>query len=105
MYASERLNLNLNQCGYIPRPLGRPLFDPWAPDTPPLGAGKFIATVYARDATTIDLCLALFEWVPFRRTNAVFKLHKLLDFLLIEAGAFYVIDPGHLTFASAVLHA
>ena len=37
------------------------------------------ATVYALDATTIDLCLALFDWTPFRSTKAAIKLHTLLD--------------------------
>ncbi|RJF92506.1 DUF4372 domain-containing protein [Noviherbaspirillum saxi] len=37
------------------------------------------ATVYALDATTIDLCLSLFDWAPFRKTKAAIKLHTLLD--------------------------
>jgi hypothetical protein len=80
------------------------------------------ATVYALDATTIDLCLALFDWAPFRSTKAAIKLHTLLDlrgaipafihisdgkmhevnvldFLPLEAGAFYVMDRGYLDFA------
>jgi hypothetical protein len=80
------------------------------------------ATVYALDATTIDLCLALFDWAPFRSTKAAIKLHTLLDlrgaipafihisdgkmhdvnvldFLPIEPGAFYVMDRGYLDFA------
>jgi hypothetical protein len=36
-------------------------------------------TVYALDATTIDLCLSLFDWAPFRRAKAAAKLHTLLD--------------------------
>ena len=36
-------------------------------------------TVYALDATTIDLCLSLFPWAPFRSTKAAIKLHTLLD--------------------------
>ena len=79
-------------------------------------------TVYALDATTIDLCLSLFAWAPFRSTKAAVKLHalldlrgtiptfihlsdgkmhevKVLDFLPIEAGAFYVMDRGYLDFA------
>lgn len=36
-------------------------------------------TVYALDSSTIDLCLALFPWAPFRRTKAAVKLHTLLD--------------------------
>ena len=79
------------------------------------------ATVYALDATTIDLCLSLFDWAPFRSTKAAVKMHTLLDlrgaipafihisdgkmhdvnvldFLPIEAGAFYVMDRGYLDF-------
>src|SRR5450756_552710 len=79
-------------------------------------------TVYALDATTIDLCLSLFDWASFRSTKAAVKLHTLLDlrgaipafihisdgkmhevnvldFLPIEAGAFYVMDRGYLDFA------
>src|SRR5665647_1433466 len=78
-------------------------------------------TVYALDATTIDLCLSLFDWAPFRSTKAAVKMHTLLDlrgaipafvhisdgkmhevnvldFLPIEAGAFYVMDRGYLDF-------
>ena len=78
-------------------------------------------TVYALDSTTIDLCLSLFEWAPFRTTKAAIKLHTLLDLrgsipafihisdgkmhdvrvldrLPIEAGAFYVMDRGYLDF-------
>ena len=36
-------------------------------------------TVYALDSTTIDLCLSLFPWAPFRNTKAAIKLHTLLD--------------------------
>lgn len=84
------------------------------------------ATVYALDATTIDLCLSLFDWAPFRKTKAAVKLHTLLDlrgaipafihisdgkmhevnvldFLPIEAGAFYVMDRGYLDFARLYL--
>ena len=80
------------------------------------------ATVYALDATTIDLCLSLFDWAPFRKTKAAVKMHTLLDlrgaipafihisdgkmhevnvldFLPVEAGAFYVMDRGYLDFA------
>jgi Transposase DDE domain/Domain of unknown function (DUF4372) len=80
------------------------------------------ATVYALDATTIDLCLSLFDWAPFRQAKAAIKLHTLLDlrgaipafihisdgkmhevnvldFLPIEAGAFYIMDRGYLDFA------
>ena len=79
------------------------------------------ADVYALDATTIDLCLSLFDWAPFRSTKAAIKLHALLDLrgaipafvhvsdgklhdvnvldiLPLEAGAFYVMDRGYLDF-------
>ena len=79
-------------------------------------------TVYALDATTIDLCLSLFSWAPFRTTKAAVKLHTLLDLrgnipafihisdgkthevnvldiLVFEAGAFYVMDRGYLDFS------
>src|SRR3954463_14166474 len=79
------------------------------------------ASVYALDSTTIDLCLSLFDWAPFQSTKAAVKLHTLLDLrgsiptfihisdgklhdvnvldlLLIEAGAFYIMDRGYLDF-------
>lgn len=79
-------------------------------------------TVYALDATTIDLCLSVFPWAPFMATKAAIKLHtlldlrgniptfihisdgklhevKILDQLLPEAGAFYVMDRGFLDYA------
>jgi len=78
-------------------------------------------TVYALDSTTIDLCLSLFEWAPFRSTKAAVKMHTLLDLrgniptfihvsdgkmhdvnvldiIPTEAGAFYVMDRGYLDF-------
>ena len=78
-------------------------------------------TAYALDTTTIDLCLSLFPWAPFRRHKAAVKLHTLIDLrgniptfvhilsgkrhdvtvldeLTIEAGAFYVMDRGYLDF-------
>jgi len=78
-------------------------------------------TVYALDSSTIDLCLSLFDWAPFRSTKAAIKLHTLLDLrgaipafihisdgkmgdvnvldmLTFEAGAFYVMDRGYLDF-------
>jgi hypothetical protein len=75
------------------------------------------ATVYALYATTIDLCLSLFDWAPFRTTKAAVKMHtlldlrgaipafihisdgKVLDLLPVEAGAFYVMDRGYLDFS------
>jgi hypothetical protein len=79
-------------------------------------------TVYALDATTIDLCLSLFPWAPFMSSKAAVKLHTLLDLrgnipaflhisdgkfhevnvldqLLPEAGAFYIVDRGFLDYA------
>jgi len=79
-------------------------------------------TVYALDATTIDLCLSVFSWANFRQHKAAIKLHTLLDLrgniptfihisdgklhdvnvldqLLPEAGAFYIMDRGYLDFA------
>lgn len=78
-------------------------------------------TVYALDSSTIDLCLSLFDWAPFRPTKAAVKLHTLLDLrgsipafihvsdgklhdvnvldiLPVEAGAFYVMDRGYVDF-------
>ena len=84
------------------------------------------ATVYALDSTTIDLCLSLFSWAPFRTAKAAIKLHTLLDlkgsipsFIHIsdgkmhdvkvldilckqgyfEAGAFYVMDKAYVDYA------
>ncbi len=95
--------------------IARPLYasDPLAIDLD--------ATVYAFDATTIDLCLSVFPWAPFRRAKAAVRLHTLLDLrgsipsfihitdgkthevnildeLTIEAGAFYLLDRGYLDF-------
>jgi hypothetical protein len=78
-------------------------------------------TVYALDSTTIDLCLSLFPWARFRSTKAAIKLHTLLDLrgpiptmiaisegkkadvrildeLVPEPGAFYVMDRGYVDF-------
>jgi len=78
-------------------------------------------TVYALDSTTIDLCLSLFPWAPFRRRKGAVKLHTLLDlrgnipcfvyvshgkmhdvtaldYLPLEPGAFYVMDRGYVDF-------
>ena len=80
------------------------------------------ATVYAFDATTIDLCLSVYPWAQFRSTKAAIKLHTLLDLrgsiptfihitdgkthevnvlddLAIEPGAFYLMDRGYLDFS------
>lgn len=79
-------------------------------------------TVYALDATTIDLCLSVFPWAPFRTTKAAIRLHTLLDLrgnipsfihisdgkwhevnvldiLIPEPGAFYIMDRGYLDFS------
>ena len=53
-------------------------------------------TVYALDATTIDLCLSLFLWALFRISKAAIKPHALS----FEAGAFYVMDRGYLDYKS-----
>src|SRR5208282_997251 len=78
-------------------------------------------TVYALDSSTIDLCLSVFPWAPFRSTKAAIKLHtlldlrgsipsfihisdgkmhdvKVLDLLQPEPAAFYVMDRGYLDF-------
>lgn len=77
---------------------------------------------YALDSTTIDLCLALFPWAKFRKTKGAVKMHTLLDLrgnfpalviitpgkihdvnilddLVFEAGAFYVMDRGYVDFS------
>ena len=95
--------------------IARPLYvdDPLAVDLD--------ATVYAFDSTTIDLCLSVYPWAPFRSTKAAIKLHTLLDLhgaiptvihitdgkthdvnildqLIIEPGAYYLLDRGYLDF-------
>jgi len=78
-------------------------------------------TVYALDSSTIDLCLSVFPWAPFRKKKAAIKLHTLLDLrgsiptfisitngkihdvnildeLILEAGSIYVMDRGYLDF-------
>ena len=78
-------------------------------------------TVYALDASTIDLCLSVFPWALFRSTKSAVKLHTLLDLrgniptfihisdgklhdvnvldiLIPEPGAFYIMDRGYLDF-------
>jgi transposase len=79
-------------------------------------------TVYALDSTTIDLCLSLFPWANFRKTKSAVKIHTLLDLrgsipsfiritdgsvhdvnildeIIPEPGAFYVMDRGYLDFS------
>jgi hypothetical protein len=55
-------------------------------------------TVYALDATTIDLCLSVFPWAPFRSAKAAVKLHdvNVLDLLLPQPGAYYVMGVPRL---------
>jgi len=95
--------------------IARPLY---ASD--PIGV-ELEETLYALDSTTIDLCLSLFPWAKFRKTNAAVKMHTLLDLhgniptfieitdgkfsdvnildqLVPEAGAFYVMDRGYTNF-------
>lgn len=78
-------------------------------------------TVYALDSTTIDLCLSVFPWAPFRTTKAAVKMHTLLDLrgnipsfihvsdgklhdvnaldlMIPEPGAIYVMDRAYLDF-------
>jgi hypothetical protein len=78
-------------------------------------------TAYALDSTTIDLCLSLFPWAKFRKHKGAVKLHTLLDLrgsipsiviithgkvhdvtildqLIFEPGAFYIVDRGYLDF-------
>jgi hypothetical protein len=95
--------------------VARPLYasDPIGPDLD--------HSLYALDSTTIDLCLSLFPWARFRKNKAAVKMHTLLDLhgnipsfisitdgkvhdvnvldeILPEAGAFYVMDRGYLDF-------
>ena len=78
-------------------------------------------TAYALDSTTIDLCLSLFPWAHFRKTKSAVKLHtlldlrgnipefiyistgkmhdvKVLDILITQPGAFYIMDRGYVDF-------
>ena|SRR5947209_7676253 len=87
----------------------------------PLGV-DFANTVYAFDSTTIDLCLTLFPWAQFRQRKSAVKLHTLLDVrgsipinvyvtggqvhdvnlldeVVFEPGAFYLLDRGYIDFA------
>jgi hypothetical protein len=95
--------------------IARPLY---ASD--PIGV-ELDQSLYALDSTTIDLCLSMFPWARFRRGKAAVKMHTLLDVhgniptfigitdgkvhdvnildeILPEAGAFYVMDRGYLDF-------
>ena len=78
-------------------------------------------SLYALDSTTIDLCLSMFPWAKFRKHKAAVKMHTLLDLhgniptfisisdgrvpdvkvlddIMPEAGAFYVMDRGYVDF-------
>ena len=97
-------------------PMGRELYI-----GEPLPGLEGLDTVYALDSSTIDLCLSVFSWAPFRSTKAAVKLHTLLDlrgpipsFIFIsdgkmhdvnildhltpEPGAFYVMDRAYVDF-------
>jgi len=90
----------------------------YASDDLPVDLG---ATVYALDASTIDLCLSMFPWAKFRKTKGAIKLHTImnlrgnipefilisdgkmhdvnvLDYLIPMPGAYYVMDRGYLDF-------
>lgn len=79
-------------------------------------------TVYALDSSTIDLCLSVFPWAPFRKSKAAIKLHTLLDIrgniptfihitdgkvhdvnvldlFVFEPGSFYIMDRAYLDFS------
>jgi len=95
--------------------IARPLYA-----TEPMGV-ELDRSLYALDSTTIDLCLSLFPWARFRRSKAAVKMHTLLDLrgniptfihitngkvhdvnvldqIMPEAGAFYVMDRGYIDF-------
>jgi transposase len=95
--------------------VARPLYE-----ADPIGV-DLDQSLYALDSTTIDLCLSLFPWAKFRRHKAAVKMHTLLDLhgniptfisitsgkvhdvnildeILPEAGAFYVMDRGYVDF-------
>lgn len=77
---------------------------------------------YVLDSTTVDLCLSLFPWAKFRKRKGAIKLHTLLDlhgnipvlvivthgkvhdvniidYILLEAGAIYIMDRGYMDFS------
>src|SRR3989449_5840182 len=95
--------------------IARPLYA-----TDPIGV-DLDQSLYALDSTTIDLCLSMFPWAKFRKHKAAVKMHTLLDLhgniptfisitdgkvhdvnildeILPEAGAFYVMDRGYVDF-------
>ena len=95
--------------------IARPLYGPQDSDL------NLEETVYALDSSTIDLCLSLFSWAPFRKTKAGIKLHTLLDLqgnipsfieitdaklndvnvldtLFPETGAIYVMDRAYVDY-------
>ena len=86
----------------------------------PFGA-EVEQVAYALDSTTIDLCLAMFPWAQFRKTKGAVKMHTLIDLrgniptfiristgkvhdvnildeLVAEPGAFYIMDRGYVDF-------
>jgi hypothetical protein len=95
--------------------IARPLYS-----SDPIGV-DLNQSLYALDSTTIDLCLSLFPWAKFRKHKAAVKMHTLLDLhgniptfisitdgkvhdvnvldeILPEAGAIYVMDRGYIDF-------
>src|SRR5665213_173301 len=99
----------------IPIGIARPLYT-----SDPIGVERD-QSLYALDPTTIDLCLSLFPWARFRKGKAAVKMHTLLDLhgniptfisithgkvhdvnildeIMPEAGAFYVMDRGYVDF-------
>src|SRR5713226_2011449 len=92
--------------------------------TDPIGV-DLDQSLYALDSTTIDICLALFPWAKFRKHKAAVKMHTLLDLhgniptfisitsgkvhdvnildeILPEAGAFYVMDRGYVASSACI---
>lgn len=88
----------------------------------PIADLNITEAVYALDSTTIDLCLSLFPWAKFRKTKAAIKAHtmldlhcqvpsfmfitdgkthdvNILDIIVFEVGAYYVMDRGYVDFA------
>src|SRR6202166_4014380 len=114
--ANERRDWRIYaDCAQVLIGIARPLY---ADD--PMGV-DLDQSLYALDSTTIDLCLSLFPWARFRRRKAAVKMHTLLDLhgniptfirvtsgdvhdvnvldqIVPEAGAFYVMDRGYIDF-------
>jgi len=66
------------------------LFPPWPGACMPARypGMELERAVYALDSTTIELCLSLFRWAPFRRTNGAIKLHTLLNLQILNVTLF-----------------